>query len=82
MHTKDAAKAGETPMRLNLSPRGGKAAVFTEVLRMNPGRTLQSTATTNSAIASRIAIIDAFNRLNVILQRPAGDYRPGQFRQG
>ena len=31
------------------------------------------------ALVSQIAIINAFNRLNVILQRPAGDYQPGQF---
>jgi hypothetical protein len=28
---------------------------------------------------SQIAIINAFNRANVIVQRPAGDYQPGQF---
>jgi hypothetical protein len=28
---------------------------------------------------SIIAIINAFNRLNVIVQQPAGDYQPGQF---
>jgi len=32
-----------------------------------------------AAIVSQIAIINAFNRLNVIVQRPAGDYEPGQF---
>jgi AhpD family alkylhydroperoxidase len=31
------------------------------------------------ALVSQIAIINAFNRLNVILQRPAGDYQLGQF---
>jgi alkylhydroperoxidase family enzyme len=31
------------------------------------------------AILSQIAIINAFNRLNIILRRPAGDYQPGQF---
>ena len=31
------------------------------------------------ALVSQIAIINAYNRLNVILQRPAGDYQPGQF---
>jgi alkylhydroperoxidase family enzyme len=31
------------------------------------------------ALVSQIAIIKAFNRLNVILQQPAGDYQPGQF---
>ncbi|GAA1556913.1 carboxymuconolactone decarboxylase family protein [Kribbella sancticallisti] len=31
------------------------------------------------ALVSHIAIINAFNRLNVITQQPAGDYQPGQF---
>jgi AhpD family alkylhydroperoxidase len=30
-------------------------------------------------IVSQVAVINAFNRLNVILKRPAGDYQPGQF---
>jgi alkylhydroperoxidase family enzyme len=32
-----------------------------------------------AAIVCQIAVINAFNRMNVILQRPAGDYQPGQF---
>lgn len=31
------------------------------------------------ALVSLIALINAYNRLNVIVQQPAGDYRPGQF---
>lgn len=31
------------------------------------------------ALVSLIAIINAFNRMNVIIQNPAGDYRPGQW---
>jgi AhpD family alkylhydroperoxidase len=31
------------------------------------------------ALVAQIAVINAFNRLNVILQQPAGDYQPGQF---
>jgi AhpD family alkylhydroperoxidase len=31
------------------------------------------------ALVSHIAIINAFNRLNVITQQPAGDYQPGQY---
>jgi AhpD family alkylhydroperoxidase len=31
------------------------------------------------ALVSLIAVINAFNRLNVIIQQPAGDYQPGQF---
>ncbi len=32
-----------------------------------------------AALVGQIAIINAFNRLNVIVQQPAGDYQPGQF---
>ncbi|UBU18185.1 carboxymuconolactone decarboxylase family protein [Nonomuraea gerenzanensis] len=31
-----------------------------------------------TALAGLIAIINAWNRLNVITQQPAGDYQPGQ----
>ncbi|GAA4943252.1 carboxymuconolactone decarboxylase family protein [Streptomonospora halophila] len=33
------------------------------------------------ALVSAIAVINTFNRLNVMVQNPAGDYRPGQFDQ-
>jgi alkylhydroperoxidase family enzyme len=32
-----------------------------------------------AALVSVIAVINAFNRMNVIVQQPAGDYQPGQF---
>ncbi|MDU0300459.1 carboxymuconolactone decarboxylase family protein, partial [Streptomyces sp. PAL114] len=32
-----------------------------------------------AGLISLIAIINAYNRVNVINQQPAGDYRPGQF---
>ncbi|MFC4561852.1 carboxymuconolactone decarboxylase family protein [Nocardiopsis mangrovi] len=32
-----------------------------------------------AALAALIAVINAFNRLNVFVQQPAGSYRPGQF---
>ncbi|MGV9309754.1 MULTISPECIES: carboxymuconolactone decarboxylase family protein [unclassified Nonomuraea] len=32
-----------------------------------------------AALVSIIALINAANRLNVIVQQPAGDYQPGQF---
>ncbi|MFC9245955.1 carboxymuconolactone decarboxylase family protein [Streptomyces sp. NPDC057136] len=31
------------------------------------------------ALVSLIAVINAYNRLNVIIQQPAGDYKVGQF---
>jgi AhpD family alkylhydroperoxidase len=32
-----------------------------------------------AALVALIALINAYNRLNVMLRTPAGDYRPGQF---
>ncbi|MFD3559891.1 carboxymuconolactone decarboxylase family protein [Streptomyces sp. NPDC058686] len=32
-----------------------------------------------AALVSQIALINTFNRGNVIIQMPAGDYQPGQF---
>jgi AhpD family alkylhydroperoxidase len=32
-----------------------------------------------TALVFVIALINAFNRMNVIVQQPAGDYQPGQF---
>jgi AhpD family alkylhydroperoxidase len=32
-----------------------------------------------AALVSAIALINAFNRVNVMVQQPAGDYQPGQF---
>ena len=32
-----------------------------------------------TALVFLIAVINAYNRMNVIVQQPAGDYQPGQF---
>src|SRR6476660_6783694 len=32
-----------------------------------------------AALVSLIALINTYNRVNVMVQQPAGDYRPGQF---
>ena len=32
-----------------------------------------------AALVGVIALINAYNRMNVIVQQPAGDYQPGQF---
>jgi AhpD family alkylhydroperoxidase len=100
MHTKDAAEAGETSVRLNLVACWREATVFTDAeraalelaeqgTRIADGGGVTDEAWANAAkhydddqltaLVSQIAIINAFNRLNVILQRPAGDYQPGQF---
>jgi AhpD family alkylhydroperoxidase len=100
MHTKDAAQAGESSVRLNLVATWREATVFTEAERAALELTEQGTRIADGggvtdeawanagkhydddqlmALVTQIALINAFNRLNVILQRPAGDYRPGQF---
>lgn len=100
MHTKDAAQAGESPLRLNLVATWHEATVFTEAeraalelaeqgTRIADGGGVTDDAWANAAkhydddqlaaLVAQIAVINAFNRLNVILKRPAGDYQPGQF---
>jgi AhpD family alkylhydroperoxidase len=101
MHTKDAAHAGETPVRLNLVAAWREATVFTEAERAALELTEQGTRIADAAggvtdeawanaakhyddeqlaaLVCAIAIINAFNRGNVIVRTPAGDYQPGQF---
>ena len=100
MHTKDAAQAGETSVRLNLVAAWREATVFTEAeraalelaeqgTRIADGGGVTDEAWANAAkhydddeltaLVAQIAVINAFNRLNVILQQPAGDYQPGRF---
>ena len=101
MHTKDAAHAGETSVRLNLIAAWREAKVFTDAERAALELTEQGTRIADAAggvsdeawanaakhydedqlaaLVSLIAIINAYNRLNVITQQPAGDYQPGQW---
>jgi AhpD family alkylhydroperoxidase len=101
MHTKDAAAAGETQLRLNLVATWREATVFTEPERAAlelaeegtrladaaggvPEATWERAAAHYdedqlAALISLIAIINAYNRINVINRQPAGDYVPGQF---
>ena len=101
MHTKDAAKAGETSTRLNLVATWREATVFTDTERAALELCEQGTRIADSAggvtdgawanaakhfdedqlaaLVFTIAIINAFNRGNVIVRQPAGDYQPGQF---
>jgi AhpD family alkylhydroperoxidase len=100
MHTKDAAHAGETPVRLNLVAAWREATVFTEAERAALELTEQGTRIADAAgvtdeawanaakhhdedqlaaLVSLIALINAYNRMNVINQQPAGDYQPGQW---
>jgi AhpD family alkylhydroperoxidase len=101
MHTKDAAHAGETSVRLNLIAVWREATVFTDAERAALELAEQGTRIADAAggvsdeawanaakhydedqlaaLAGLIALINAYNRLNVIIQQPAGDYQPGQF---
>jgi AhpD family alkylhydroperoxidase len=101
MHTKDAAAAGESSVRLNLIAAWREAKVFTEAERAALELAEQGTRIADAAggvtdeawanaaehydeeqltaLVSLIALINAFNRMNVIIQQPAGDYQPGQF---
>ncbi len=101
MHTKDAAQAGETSLRLNLVAVWREATVFTEAERAALELTEQGTRIADAAggvtddawesarkhfdddqlaaLVSLIALINTYNRLNVITRQPAGDYVPGQW---
>ncbi|GAA2846166.1 carboxymuconolactone decarboxylase family protein [Streptosporangium fragile] len=101
MHTKEAAHAGETSVRLNLIAAWREAKVFTDAERAALELTEQGTRIADAAggvtdeawanaakhydedqlaaLVSLIALINAFNRANVIVRQPAGDYQPGQF---
>jgi AhpD family alkylhydroperoxidase len=101
MHTKDAAQAGETSVRLNLVATWREATVFTDAERAALELAEQGTRIADAAggvtdevwrnaakyydddqlmaLVCVIAIINAYNRVNVVIQQPAGDYQPGQF---
>lgn len=101
MHTKDAAAAGESQLRLNLVATWREATVFTEAERAALLLAEQGTRLADAAdgvtdeawanaekyydeeqlgtLVSVIALINTYNRLNVIVRQPAGDYESGQF---
>jgi AhpD family alkylhydroperoxidase len=100
MHTKEAARAGETPVRLNLIAAWRETTVFTDAERAALELTEQGTRLADAgavtddawadaarhyddeqlaALVAQIAVINAFNRLNVITQQVGGEYEPGQF---
>ncbi|MGA5064413.1 carboxymuconolactone decarboxylase family protein [Streptomyces exfoliatus] len=100
MHTKDAAHAGESAVRLNLVVAWREATVFTDAERAALELTEEGTRVADAAggvsdavwanaakyydddqladLVAQIAVINAFNRGNVMIQQPAGDYQPGQ----
>ncbi|OKK11243.1 alkylhydroperoxidase [Streptomyces sp. CB02488] len=101
MHTKEAAHAGETAVRLNLVAAWREATVFTDAERAALELAEQGTRIADAAggvpdevwanaakyynddqlaaLVCVIAVINTFNRLNVIVQQPAGDYQVGMY---
>jgi AhpD family alkylhydroperoxidase len=101
MHTKDAAAAGETAVRLAMVAAWREAVVFTEAERAALALTEEGTRLADAhegvsdetwaavrkhyddeqigALIALVATINAWNRLNVIVRNPAGEYQPGMF---
>jgi AhpD family alkylhydroperoxidase len=99
MHTKEAAAAGETPVRLNLVAAWREATVFTDAERAALALAEEGTRLADhhrgvsdetwaqvsehydddqiAALVCLVAMINAANRLNVIVRHPAGSYEPG-----
>ena len=101
MHTKEAAAAGESQLRLNMVAVWREATVFTEAERAALELAEEGTRIADAAggvsdeawanatkhydeeqlgvLVALIALINAYNRFNVIVRQPAGDYQPGQW---
>src|SRR6266540_5675853 len=101
MHTKEAAAAGETSVRLNLVATWRESTVFTEAERAALALAEEGTRLADAhhgvsdetwtqvrkhydddqiaALVSLVALINAANRINVIVRTPAGSYEPGMF---
>jgi AhpD family alkylhydroperoxidase len=101
MHTKEAAAAGETAVRLNLVATWREATVFTDAERAALAFTEEATRLADAhqgvsddtwtttrehhdddqlaALIALVALINAANRMNVIVRNPAGSYEPGMF---
>jgi AhpD family alkylhydroperoxidase len=100
MHTKEAAAAGETAVRLNLVAAWREATVFTEAERAALALAEEGTRLADAhhgvsdetwaqvrkhyddddqivALVCLIGLINAANRLNVIVRNPAGSYQAG-----
>ncbi len=96
MHTKDAAYAGESQVRLNLIAAWREAMVFSDAERAALELAEQGTRLADAAggvsdeawaavakhydddqlgaLVSLIALINVYNRVNVITRQAAGDY--------
>ena len=100
-HTKEAAAAGETAVRLNLVAAWRHATVFTEAEQAALALAEEGTRLADAshgvsdetwaqvrkhydddqiaALVSLVALINAANRLGVILDQKGGSYEPGMF---
>ena len=100
-HTKDAAAAGETAVRVNLVAAWRESTVFTEAERAALALAEEGTRLADAhqgvsdetwaqvrehydddqivALVSLVAMINANNRLNVIVRNLGGSYQPGMF---
>jgi AhpD family alkylhydroperoxidase len=101
IHSKEAAAAGETPVRLNLVAAWRESTVFTEAERAALALTEEGTRLADAhhgvsdetwaqvrkhydddqivALVSLVALINATNRLSVIVRQQGGSYEPGMF---
>ncbi|WP_180687569.1 carboxymuconolactone decarboxylase family protein [Streptomyces gossypiisoli] len=101
MHTKEAAAAGESAVRLNLVAAWRESTVFTEAeqaaLALAEEGTRLADAHTGvsdktwaqvrkhydddqiAALVAMVALINAANRLAVIVHQKGGSYEPGMF---
>ncbi|MFE9311819.1 carboxymuconolactone decarboxylase family protein [Streptomyces sp. NPDC088353] len=101
MHTKEAAAAGETAVRLNLVAVWRESTVFTEAERAALALAEEGTRLADAyqgasdetwaqvrkhydddqiaALVALVALINAANRLAVIVHQQGGSYEPGMF---
>jgi AhpD family alkylhydroperoxidase len=101
LHTKDAAAAGETAVRLSLVAAWRESTVFTEAEQAALALAEEGTRLADAcqgvsdetwaqvrkhydedqagALVCLVAMINAANRLGVILRQKGGSYEPGMF---
>ena len=101
IHTKEAAAAGETPVRLNLVAAWRESTVFTEAEQAALALAEEGTRFADAhhgvsdetwaqvrkhydddqitALVAVVALINATNRLAVIVRQQGGSYQPGMF---
>lgn len=101
LHTKEAAAAGETAVRLNLVAAWREASVFTEAEQAALALAEEGTRLADAnhgvsdetwaavckhydddqiaALVCLVAMINAANRMGVIVRQKGGSYQPGMF---